>query len=260
MTAAVQPHPIQASCSVEEARALTDQIKGSAERLDALLVTAHERRVWLALGYGSWQSYLTAEFRVSRSRSYQLITQATVVREIAAAAELSTPVDIPEATARDLKPVLAEVVEQVREAVADLAEPERPAAVAEVVDRVREQVITDRRAAEQSETPGGEAPRVASPPGPDDDWSPSSALDKIPARPKGKRPAPRPPSVEEDFADAARELQRAVNRVERLTGDGRFGVRAHKLNAKHRAGIENAAEGLNIVLIRMRELAARAAS
>lgn len=103
--------------------------------------------------------------------------------------------------------------------------------------------------------PAGEVPCVVSPAGSDDDWSPADALDKPPPRPPSSRPAsapPRPASFDQDFAAAARDLQRAVNRVEQLSGDGRFASYGKRLDAKHRRGIDDAIEGLGLVLTRLR--------
>jgi hypothetical protein len=66
-----------------------------------LLLQAHEQRAWAALGYPSWAAYIEAEFSMSRSRSYQLIHQARVIKELEAVAGVSTSVDISEAATRD---------------------------------------------------------------------------------------------------------------------------------------------------------------
>lgn len=73
-------------CNEAEARALTDEIKGSVERTWLLLSNAHERKAWAALGYGSWRDYAMAEFGLSQSHAYRLLDAARVVREIEAAA------------------------------------------------------------------------------------------------------------------------------------------------------------------------------
>lgn len=45
----------------ESARSLTERIKLQAEDLFDLAVEAYHGQVWIALGYGSWDEYLTAE-------------------------------------------------------------------------------------------------------------------------------------------------------------------------------------------------------
>jgi hypothetical protein len=100
MTADLAPY----RCDAAEARELTEQIKGSVEKTWRLLLNAHEWNAWAALGYDTWESYVRAEFGIGRSRSYQLLDQGRVVREIEAA--VSTNVDIKEAQARELAPLL----------------------------------------------------------------------------------------------------------------------------------------------------------
>jgi hypothetical protein len=95
-----------------QARTLTERIRQAAEHLYELLYEAHERKAWKALGYATFQAYVQAEFQMTRQRAYQLLDQAKVVREISAAA--TTPVDIPERTARKFKPVLAELTQKIR--------------------------------------------------------------------------------------------------------------------------------------------------
>lgn len=124
-----------------EARALTDEIKHAAERVWSLLLQAHERGAWKALEYPTWESYVRAEFDMSRSRSYQILDQGRVVREITAAAGVSTMVDIDEREARDLRPHLPHVAAAVRERVErlplDAAPVERERIVREIVTEAR---------------------------------------------------------------------------------------------------------------------------
>jgi hypothetical protein len=264
-------------CDKAEAQALTAKIKDSVDRTWRLLSNAFEWRAWEALGYRSWEAYVRDELGISRSRAYQLLDQAKVVREIQAAASVHN-VDISEAVARDIKPHLAQVAEQVREAVADVPAPARPAVVADVVRNAREQVVADRGTGEvlsaqewaaQNPSPDKEGltpPGQAEPyPADADGWTPSRAAEAeptsspAPARPAAAAKALRPSSIEQDFSEAVRELARAVNRVERLSADGRFTSQAVKINDKHRPSIANVAESIDIVLVRMRAIAARTA-
>jgi hypothetical protein len=121
----------------EAARELTTRIKVATADLCRLLVEAHDRRAWRALGYESWERYVTVEFHMSRQRAYQLLDQAVVIDKVRAAAELSTPVDITEAAARDLKPHLAEVVAEITERTTGLPDDAKPAVVAEVIQEQR---------------------------------------------------------------------------------------------------------------------------
>lgn len=55
-----------ADLTVDEARALTDQIKAASDSLWELVKTAYTRRAWVALGHDSWDAYLEAEFGKAR--------------------------------------------------------------------------------------------------------------------------------------------------------------------------------------------------
>lgn len=118
-----------------EARAITNRIKDAVESTWSLLLEAHDRRAWHILGYASWRDYAITEFGIGKSRAYQLLDQARVIREIEAAG--STDVEITEAEARDIKPVLAEVVDAIAAVVAE-GEPETvKAKVREVISKAR---------------------------------------------------------------------------------------------------------------------------
>lgn len=143
---------IEHPCTVEEARELTDRIKASVEQTWSLLLQAHERRAWAALGYQTWNDYVAGEFAMSKQRSFQLLDQGRAIRAISEAAE-STDVDlhITEAQARDIKPVLPRLVEDVRERVASIPAP-TPQRVQEVVreevEKARAEVHARREKAE----------------------------------------------------------------------------------------------------------------
>lgn len=132
----------------DEALSLTERIRESAEQTWALLIEAHERRAWAVLGYDSWRAYATAEFGMSQSRAYQLLNQARVVTALEEATG-STNVEISEYEARRLKPVLPEVLDELRESVTGLPREEAVAAIRKVVDEVKEREaerLAERRA------------------------------------------------------------------------------------------------------------------
>jgi hypothetical protein len=133
------PQPLTA----EEARSLTDRINAAAGALWRLLLEAHEREAWRALGYPSWREYAREEFTISQSRAYQLLDQGRVIAAIADAAgvEISTMVEISERAARDVAPALPEVTATIRTRVEDGEEP--GAVVRAVVETTR----TERKAA-----------------------------------------------------------------------------------------------------------------
>jgi hypothetical protein len=130
----------------EEARQLTDEIKGAAEKIWALLLTAHERKAWTALGYVTWEAYIKAEFDMGRAHSYRLIDQGRVIREIGAAAGLSPMGDITlsEREARDIKPHLEDVVARVQERILSVPQEQIAQVVQQVVAKERERITAER--------------------------------------------------------------------------------------------------------------------
>src|SRR5882757_7608139 len=87
-----------------DARDLTERIRNATQHVYMLLLEAHARRAWIALGYRSWERYVQSEFGISRSRSYQLLDQGRVTTIIQSTAGLSRPLDIHPYAAAQLKP------------------------------------------------------------------------------------------------------------------------------------------------------------
>jgi hypothetical protein len=134
----------------ENARALTDQIRLAGDRLARLALQAYEGRVWEVLGYTSWRAYAQAEFGFSQSRAYQLLDAGRVVAAVEEAS--STDVEITEAAARDLKPVLPDLLGMVRTAVAEVDSPaERK--------KILTKVLSETRAALKAEAPAAPSRR-----------------------------------------------------------------------------------------------------
>lgn len=141
---------VTAPMTLDEARAITDRIKDTVEGLWSLLLEAHERGAWRALGYTTWGAYVEGEFSMSRRRSYQLIDQGVVIRELAAASGsgvnpgyTTVGAGITERDARDLKRELPAVTAEIRERVEAGEKPE--AAVRAVVEEKREDRRAERR-------------------------------------------------------------------------------------------------------------------
>jgi len=126
------------------ARELTERIRNATQQVCMLLLEAHARRAWIALGYKSWERYVHSEFGISRSRSYQLLDQGRVTVVIQSTAGLSGPLDIHPYAAAQLKPRLAEIVEVVRARTAGLPEPQARDVVAEVIRSERGLASRDR--------------------------------------------------------------------------------------------------------------------
>jgi hypothetical protein len=127
------------------ARALTERIRRATRHVCLLLLEAHERRVWLALGYRSWEQYVRQEFGFSRTRSYELLDQGRIVLAIKSAASLTDLPDISPYAALQLKHHLGEVVSVIRERTAGLPEQRAMAIVGEVIDERRAWVVRDDR-------------------------------------------------------------------------------------------------------------------
>lgn len=130
-------------------RSLTDQTR----QIALMLANARENGAAEALGYGSWEAFVKAEFGISRQHGYRLVDFAQVAAELEAAIGLDqvSPVgDITEREARDLKPGLAKTVRAVKRAVTSLPTDASPEKRAEAL-----RDTLDRRAAD---------PRVTAPP------------------------------------------------------------------------------------------------
>jgi len=123
---AIVVHP---QLTFDDAHALTDHIKETVESVWEMLQKAHDGKGWNPLGYASWANYVRTELDMGRSRSYQILDQAEVIKPLTDAASnapVSTTVDTPVVTerqARRIKPKLKEAVAEVREAVAKGATP-----------------------------------------------------------------------------------------------------------------------------------------
>lgn len=128
----------------EQAAKLTATIRNVVDVLWILFERAHAGKAWQALDYGSWEEYVRAEFDMSRSRSYQILDQARVIREIEASVPAGTEVVLSEAAARDIRGVLDEVIPKIKERTEGLTPLEASRVVEEVVDEQREQLRQDR--------------------------------------------------------------------------------------------------------------------
>ena len=88
------------------------------EQMLGLLITeAHDRAAHFALGYESWDDYVRAEFKMSPSRSYQLLDTGHVMRAMA-----TSGVDIDH-----MSPPPTRVVTRVKDRLADVRKATRDA-------------------------------------------------------------------------------------------------------------------------------------
>jgi hypothetical protein len=123
----------EGNLSLDQARDVTDRIKADIGMVGVLMLAAHEGRAWVALGYGTWEAYVRTEFGLSRSRSYELLTQGRVVREIRKAARMSGMPDISSRLAMRLSPSIGAIAETIAARLPDDMSPET---VADVVNDV----------------------------------------------------------------------------------------------------------------------------
>ena len=123
--------------TAEEAHNLTTTIREAAEALWVLIARAHAGQAWLALGYDTWEAYVRGEFNMSRSRSYAILDQAKVIAAIEAAVPEGTVVRISAAAAKDLKPVLDDLVANLTERTEHLDAEAASYAVSEYVEERR---------------------------------------------------------------------------------------------------------------------------
>lgn len=92
---------------------------------------------------------------MTKRRSYQLLDEGRVIREIAATASSEgNAFHLSGREAREIKPVLPEVTRQIRERVAGLGPEPEPAQVKEVVREVVEETRTTMRQQQAPRRPG----------------------------------------------------------------------------------------------------------
>jgi hypothetical protein len=121
---------------VMRARGLTEQIRSATRVVCLLLLQAYEQRIWFALEYRSWEEYVRHELGFRRSRAYEFLEQARVIRALQVAADTSAVPDISAYMAEQIKPYLDRVVAIVRSRT--VGKP-RERAVEIIVDVVRQQ-------------------------------------------------------------------------------------------------------------------------
>jgi hypothetical protein len=127
--------------SVADAKDLTIRIRDGLGEFPLLLLEAHEKRAWVPLRHRSWERYVRLEFSLSRSRSYELLDQARVVRALRLAAGTQRIPPISALAAIEIKPLLGEVVEELRRHVSA----ERQANMSEQIDSVVRDAVARAR-------------------------------------------------------------------------------------------------------------------
>lgn len=138
-----------------EARALTERIKTQMRQVCMLVLEAHQRRAWQALGYATWEGYVRQEFGLSRSRSYQLLDQGRVLLALQMALGVPGIPELSADAAGGIKLRLAEVIDEIRRRVVTAASPDQVRQiVVEVVQLKRQQIAAARDGAGPESGPG----------------------------------------------------------------------------------------------------------
>lgn len=122
--------------SAAEARALTDRINTAADELYALVAESYEREAWRALGYANWREYAATEFNISKGHAYRLLNQGRVIEALQDVVDDVSPsgespvVHVSEAAAREIRHVVVDVQDDVRERVSAGQAPQEAVAAA----------------------------------------------------------------------------------------------------------------------------------
>lgn len=107
----------------DEAGMLTAKIKGHVSQAWLLLLEAHDRHAYTALGYSSFGAYVETEFEMSRQNAYRLLDLGRVIREIEEAAGVSRardngddvpPPHLSQREAAELKDNMDDLAEEIR--------------------------------------------------------------------------------------------------------------------------------------------------
>ncbi|MEU2873063.1 hypothetical protein ABZ769_28335 [Streptomyces olivoreticuli] len=130
--------PARLTLTAAQAREVTaglreamDDVRRSVAVLAARVRDAHAARVWLPLGYSSWESYCDAEFGISRAQAYRLLDVARALGAIHGAVAAGTD---PSRT-RDSDPAAAAALDYGLSQRALIAVSGRTGDVAELITR-----------------------------------------------------------------------------------------------------------------------------
>jgi hypothetical protein len=106
-----------------------DDVRRSVAVLTARVRDAHAARVWVPLGYGSWEAYCDAEFGISRAQAYRLLDVARSLAAVHGAVAAGTETS----RTRDTAPTAAAALDYGLSQRALIAVPSRTGDVAELI-------------------------------------------------------------------------------------------------------------------------------
>lgn len=125
-----------------EARTLTERIRQRLGNLSLLLLQAHDRRAWAALGYQSWEKYVQDELGLSRSRSYELLQHGRVMTALHAAGITAGVTEINPYCASQLEPHLTETIADIKQRLhPDMADSKVKQVVRDVIAKKRMEAV-----------------------------------------------------------------------------------------------------------------------
>lgn len=220
--------------SAFEARRITDQIKAGVEAVWHLIEQAYTTRAWSALGYSSWDDYCTREFGTSRLK----LPREERTEVVASLRESGLSIRaIASATGLARNTVRGEL----RESDDEVGQLDPPAPV----------TGTDGK----TYTP---KPRPAVPePVADDRFISQDDLDALntpPQPPSGHLPEPAEPAkpkrkpLTDSFFEAAYDLHKLTERIERLADDDRFGKNSGQIAQKNLGDLTRSRDALERVI------------
>jgi len=222
-------------CSEATARALTLALRQSLTVSWDLLVEAYQRRAWAALGYESWDAYTDAELgetrlRLPREQRREVVASMTEAGMSTRAIGSALGVD-PMTVSRD------------RSAGVAKATPDEPID-AEIVDEPDD--LGDRIARELAASDGDYAEKATAP-----EPKPVLGTDgktyAVAPKPAVQRRRPLPQA----FWEAAFDLTKVTERIERLAADDRFPQNADEVAAANRNDLARARDVLQDVIDRL---------
>jgi len=205
--------------SATDARRITEQIKVSVEAVWHLISQAYTTRTWSALGYASWDEYCTREFGTSRLR----LPREERSEVVASLRDSGLSLRAIAAATGDSKSTIGDDAAGVQERT---PEPDVDAEPAQPITG------TDGKTYQRPE------PKRHLSPVPDADEFPAKAT-------KHRRP------LDESFWQAAYDLTKVTERIERLVEDDRFPQNAEKVATKHRSDLTRAIDALQGVVNRL---------
>jgi len=221
------------SMTTAEAEAVTSEIRAGLVAVWDNVAVAYHGRAWVALAYDSWDDYCECEFdgsriRIPREQRQEVVSslrdEGLSLRAIAAATGTSYGTVQAEDRAGDQN---------------------RSPAVPPLSDVITDDDIDELRTPEPKRTTGLDGKTYARP------TPPAEVLDAEVVNEPPAKPAQRRRPLTEGFRDAAYDLTKVTERIERLAADDRFPQNAGEIAARHRNDLTRAIDALQGVSNRL---------